>query len=395
MPGKSSIQRQALEAVKSRILPVFETGGYEFITPDILQPADVFLDRSGEDIRARTFVFTDPEGRELCLRPDLTVPTCRYHLERHVDAPETEKRYCYWGPAFRFQSTAKAQKLKPQEFDQTGIEWFGAPAKPEADAAMLALSLQALKAAGLKDYQVQMGDLGLFHGLLDSIDMPQRWRRRLKHHFWRPRAFRNALNVLSGVTQPLETSVTRLIDEIAEGEPSEIADFLTTRLQTLGVPIVGGRDIAEIAERFSEKIADRRETPLPRAEAERINAYLGLRGHPIDVSEKLKALAGDIGGSFAQACDAFFERLELFHKQGLDAGQLTFASVFGRSLEYYTGFVFQVEKAGSDDVPMAVAGGGRYDNMLSDIGSPIPVAAVGCAVHVERLLHLLARQNNV
>ena len=61
-------------------MAVFEGSGFDFIAPDILQPADIFLERSGEDIRARTFVFTDPSGVELCLRPDLTVPTCRYHL---------------------------------------------------------------------------------------------------------------------------------------------------------------------------------------------------------------------------------------------------------------------------------------------------------------------------
>jgi ATP phosphoribosyltransferase regulatory subunit len=54
--------------------------------------------------------------------------------------------------------------------------------------------------------------------------------------------------------------------------------------------------------------------------------------------------------------------------------------VFGRSLEYYTGFVFQVEAGG-----LSVAGGGRYDTMLSDIGSPWPVPSVGCAIHTERL----------
>jgi hypothetical protein len=40
----------------------------------VLQPADIFLDRSGEEIRRRTFTLTDPSGRDLCLRPELTIP---------------------------------------------------------------------------------------------------------------------------------------------------------------------------------------------------------------------------------------------------------------------------------------------------------------------------------
>ncbi|MGE4253536.1 MAG: ATP phosphoribosyltransferase regulatory subunit, partial [Parvibaculaceae bacterium] len=58
---------------------------------------------------------------------------------------------------------------------------------------------------------------------------------------------------------------------------------------------------------------------------------------------------------------------------------------FGRSLEYYTGFVFQIE-AQTKNGPAQVAGGGRYDDLLSDIGSPVKVPAVGCAIDTGLLL---------
>ena len=86
MAGRSAAERQELAAVRQAVMAVFEGQGFETIVPDILQPADVFLDRSGENIRSRTFVFTDPSGAELCLRPDLTVPTCRFHLTRRAIA---------------------------------------------------------------------------------------------------------------------------------------------------------------------------------------------------------------------------------------------------------------------------------------------------------------------
>ena len=57
----------------------YERAGYARIAPAILQPAEPFLDLSGEDIRRRMFLTTDPDGRELCLRPDLTIPvSCEY-----------------------------------------------------------------------------------------------------------------------------------------------------------------------------------------------------------------------------------------------------------------------------------------------------------------------------
>jgi histidyl-tRNA synthetase len=83
-----------LDKQAAEILKVFAARGYARVEPPILQPADVFLDRSGEEIRRRTFVLTDPEGNELCLRPDLTIPVCRMHLEQKGTFPA---RYAYNG----------------------------------------------------------------------------------------------------------------------------------------------------------------------------------------------------------------------------------------------------------------------------------------------------------
>ncbi|MDP1639822.1 MAG: ATP phosphoribosyltransferase regulatory subunit, partial [Hyphomicrobium sp.] len=114
---------EALEAQARTLLAVFIAAGYEAVAPEIIQPAGVFLDVVGEALRGRTYVFTDLNGEELCLRPDLTVPTCRLYLQRHPDA-DREAFYSYNGPAFRFQPAA-ADAAHPREFRQAGIEAFG------------------------------------------------------------------------------------------------------------------------------------------------------------------------------------------------------------------------------------------------------------------------------
>ena len=76
-------------------------------------------------------------------------------------------------------------------------------------------------------------------------------------------------------------------------------------------------------------------------------------------------------------------------RQGVAVGELVFAATFGRDLEYYTGFVFQIE-ALTLACRVQVAGGGRYDDLLSDIGSPVAVPAVGCAIDTGRLLYAIA-----
>src|SRR5919109_1845576 len=119
MVAETARKFEALEAQAQRLMAVFTGAGYERIAPAVIQPADLFLDVVGESLRARTYVFTDLDGQELCLRPDLTVPTCRLHLERHADA-NVVARYCYNGPAFRFQPTG-AGAAHPREFRQAGI----------------------------------------------------------------------------------------------------------------------------------------------------------------------------------------------------------------------------------------------------------------------------------
>ena len=76
-----------LDTQAAAILGVFGKKNYARVEPPILQPADVFLDRSGEEIRRRTFVLNDPSGAELCLRPELTIPVCRMYLDANGKFP--------------------------------------------------------------------------------------------------------------------------------------------------------------------------------------------------------------------------------------------------------------------------------------------------------------------
>ena len=160
-----------LDAQARGLMTIFMRAGYEEIAPPVIQPAGPFLDVVGEALRARTYVFIDPDGEELCLRPDLTIPTCRLHLARHPGG-QVRARYCYRGPAFRYQPGG-ATSAHPREFRQAGIEIFAAPDREQEDAAVLALMVEALRRAGLDRLEFTIGDLGLFAALLEAIPMPQ------------------------------------------------------------------------------------------------------------------------------------------------------------------------------------------------------------------------------
>lgn len=378
MAGRSSAERVALAAQNARVMAVFEGAGFDHIAPDILQPADIFLERSGEDIRANSYVFTDPEGAEMCLRPDITVPACRYHL-LHAPRPDSEARYCYCGPAFRFTQGGRA----PSEFGQAGIEWL-APADAEAsEARVLALTIAAVKAAGLKRFRVKLGDLHLFHALLDGLEMPTRWRRRLIHQFWRPQNFRETLARFAAREEQSRTSISPYVDAVVGKDTSETRRWVDGELDRKGLSPVGGRSAEDIAARLADKAADRSAHPLAPEAVHAINAYLAIEG---DAAAALRQLEGVAQSpSYRDALARYRRRIEAMRNEGLSPADFFFAAPFGRNLEYYTGFVFQIE-ADAALGPLQVAGGGRYDDLLSDIGSPVPVQAVGCAIGTEQLL---------
>src|SRR3979411_2612817 len=151
------------------------------LTPDanreqlLLRPAEPFLDLSGEDIRKSLYLTTDATGEELCLRPDLTIPVARDYLaSRHAGQPAG---FCYLGTVFRYRSG------RPSEFQQAGIESFGRQDRAAADAEMLALGLEAVAAFGLTDVEIRTGDVALFNALLDALDLFPVWRRRLIKDF--------------------------------------------------------------------------------------------------------------------------------------------------------------------------------------------------------------------
>src|SRR4029450_3508476 len=160
MAAEAAQKFEALEDQAQRLLATFRRAGYEQGAPSIIQPAGLFLDVIGEALRARTYVFTDPDGEELCLRPDLTVPTCRLHLARYRDG-KVPARYCYSGSAFRYQP-AGADKAHPREFRQAGIESFAVADREQDDAAVVATIAEALRDAGLAQFTLRLGERGPF-----------------------------------------------------------------------------------------------------------------------------------------------------------------------------------------------------------------------------------------
>ena len=88
----------ALEPTKRGSSSCSARRGFARVEPPVLEPLEPFLELSGEDLRRRMFVTGDAEGRELCLRPEYTIPVSRWHLAL-PDKPRTGA-YAYLGRCF-------------------------------------------------------------------------------------------------------------------------------------------------------------------------------------------------------------------------------------------------------------------------------------------------------
>src|SRR5579885_1652150 len=104
MDASVTIQAKATDPRAEALVAYYERAGYARVAPAILQPAEPFLDLSGEDIRKRMYLTTAPDGGEFCLRPDLTIPVSRDYLASALAGKPAG--FCYLGPVFRHRDDA-------------------------------------------------------------------------------------------------------------------------------------------------------------------------------------------------------------------------------------------------------------------------------------------------
>src|SRR5690606_7440940 len=325
-------RREAMTVTEDRLAAVtalFSERGYSRIDPPILQPADVFLDLIGEDIRGRLFLSADLDGRDLCLRPDFTIPVCRKHME---DGPaERQASYCYGGPVFRQRPGESG------EFLQAGVESLGRADCEAADADMLALALEALGRLGARTLSVRIGDEALFAAVLDGLDLPKVWKRRLRDLFGERPRLDQAIARMGG-REARENG-----DDTGDGGARAAAQAVVEDLLSIaGINAVGGRSAAEIAERFLEQAALKSRAGVNDEAANVLTRFLDIAGDPEGAVTLLDTFAAETGVDLSEPIGNFQARLEALAARGIDIESLTFSADFGRRLDYYTGFVFEI-----------------------------------------------------
>ena len=145
---------------------LFEAWGYARVIPPTYEHYDVLLTGSGVELEEQVFRVLDREGNILALRSDLTTQVARIVGTKLYDLP-LPLRFYYLATVFRYE---EPQAGRQREFRQAGVELIGA-AGAEADAEVLSLTVEALRAAGLERFQLNVGHLGLFRALMAEAEV--------------------------------------------------------------------------------------------------------------------------------------------------------------------------------------------------------------------------------
>ena len=164
LPGEARAKRE----IEDKIANNFLSWGYdEAITPTF-EYADTFA-LSGAGISEESMQFMDRSNRTLMLRSEMTTPLARMVATR-LKNDKGVKRLFYIANVFRHEETQAGRQC---EFSQAGIELIGAEA-PMADAEVLALAVESLKAAGLQDFLISIGHSGFLAGLMEDAKLTKK-----------------------------------------------------------------------------------------------------------------------------------------------------------------------------------------------------------------------------
>jgi histidyl-tRNA synthetase len=379
-----------LRRLESTLREGFERFGYQGIQTPILEPLELFLRKSGDEIVARMYAFSH-WNRRLCLRPELTASIMRAFVD-DLQGHGLPQRMHYAGPSFRYERPSRGRS---RQFTQVGVELIGASGAA-ADAEVLHLACAGLESVGIKRYRLVIGHLGAALQLLAQLGMSDHAQGLVLDQM-EP--------IARGRVNP-DAAVARVVDLLggarANGVAAEAGHGLPSALTSLppdqataiaadilsraSLPVEGGaRQPRQIIQRLLAKAQRPDPTDQVRTAFEFVAQLHAVAGPPARLERELRTVLQQRGLSTAPV-DEVSAALDLVQAYGAlsPEAEIEVDLSLARGLRYYTGLVFEIY-VDSEDGPLQVCGGGRYDDLVRALGAREVVPACGFSFGLERV----------
>lgn len=145
-----------------------KTFNFREIATPMFEESELFIMRSGPNVLSELYAFKDKGDREIALRPEMTAPAIRMFVNEMSNNPKPIKIF-YFGQCFRYE---RPQSGRYREFFQFGAELIGNP-NPESDAEVIAMAASMIKALGLKEYKLRIGNIGVLRQKISDAGVPK------------------------------------------------------------------------------------------------------------------------------------------------------------------------------------------------------------------------------
>jgi histidyl-tRNA synthetase len=350
--------------------------GYEAAETAVIEPADLFLTRAGDQLITRLFTF-ERYGKQLALRPEFTAAAAHRYAQQH------DNRVVRW------QFSGTIFEDDPDDFRHNyqrlsvGAELIGM-SEFLADAEMLALAAHSAQSLNVGNWRLVIGHVGLTRQLLKRFGLDSRALRFLLHHL---PALKDAQMGKTYVLEQLDRALLGKnhaqngsdTDSMNEINTQQMLDVLLDATQS--GTTMGGRTRHDIARRLLQKrqrVADRAQI------VDALNFLDEWAQVAASAEAALPLLEQFVAPEDATARQLLLEwqkALLALDAHGFDSQHVLIQPTLARSWDYYTGMVFELR--GDND--MLLAGGGRYDELVSLVaGGDQNVPAVGLAFYVDQ-----------
>lgn len=329
MYGDSMRFRQSVIKI---IKDTFEKFGFEPLETPIIERKETLTGKYGDE--AQNLIFWVPDY-EVGLRYDHTVPLARFIANNKGSLTIPFKRYAI-GPVFRGENT---QAGRNRQFTQCDFDTVGSTSLT-VDAEIVAINSTILTSLGFDSFSVQINDRRLLNAMVNEM----------------------------GFLDPKQSStVMNAWDKLDKMSPEDVFEYLVKQMEQFGI---------------TREFLEKHYNPTTQI-------LLELKGK--DPQTVLDSLSKHFNSEASlSAIKIVSDLISMIKALNVPTSNYELNPLLARGLSYYTGPIFEtVIKNGSIG---SVTGGGRFDNLIENLGGP-SIAASGSSFGLERLLYVMEKLN--